>query len=391
MTEEELLATEVLEHVADLLDIPRSHYEKARDRYNSVGGWLHRPESEVFSFDPEVFPQGSFRYGTVIRPLFQTEEYDLDLVCRLALSKARVSQAHVKTVVGEELKAYVSRHDMHRPAEEKNRCWRIDYADEVSFHMDILPAVPGDDSTRRRLERSGVSSELAALTVAITDRRHPGFWEIQPAWPNSNPRGFARWFENRMRPAARARRELLVRKGQYASIDRVPSHEWKTPLQRSIQILKRHRDVMFLDFPDLKPISMIVTTLAAESYGSESDLFEALSNILDRMPSQVREDVPRVPNPVNPDEDFADKWTRDSRLEKNFWTWHAQAKTDLRRLVAGRSSMDVHDLLKSRFELDADRGVLRQLREKFPFSSINIARTAPVVVKSGPKPWGDRG
>jgi hypothetical protein len=35
----------------------------------------------------------------------------------------------------------------------------------------------------------------------------------------------------------------------------------KTPLQQAVQILKRHRDMMFADDPEHKPISVIITTL----------------------------------------------------------------------------------------------------------------------------------
>jgi hypothetical protein len=96
MTDEHLIGNQVLEHIADLLDIPPSHYKLAIERYTSLGEWLHRPGSCVAEYDPEVYAQGSFRYGTVIRPLLGGEEYDLDLVSQLALSKKCASQARLK-------------------------------------------------------------------------------------------------------------------------------------------------------------------------------------------------------------------------------------------------------------------------------------------------------
>ena len=156
MTDEHLIGKQVLEHIADLLDIPPSHYKLAIERYKSLGEWLHRPESCVAEYDPEVYAQGSFRYGTVIRPLLGGEEYDLDLVSQLALSKERVSQARLKELVGVEIKGYASAHNMNEPAHEGNRCWRLDYADDVSFHMDILPAVPDDDAFKRKLVTLGI-------------------------------------------------------------------------------------------------------------------------------------------------------------------------------------------------------------------------------------------
>ena len=68
-----------------------------------------------------------------------------------------------------------------------------------------------------------------------------------------------------MADVARQRAERLVQAGMYASVDDVPVFAWKTPLQRSIQILKRHRDVMFWNSPNLRPISMIITTLSAHA------------------------------------------------------------------------------------------------------------------------------
>jgi hypothetical protein len=314
----------LFELLVELLDIPRSHYEKATERYRSLGDWFHRDESGIAGYEPEVYPQGSFRYGTVIRPLVKTEEYDLDLVCQIALNKAQVCQSDVKYLVGTEVKAYAEAHSFKEPAEEKHRCWRLNYADHVSFHMDILPSIPEDSQTTASLIHSRVPSELAATAIAITDNRHPHYALIANDWPSSNPRGYARWFEGRMRGAAESRLRQLVQERAYATVDEIPTYEWKTPLQRSIQILKRHRDVMFMEAPEWKPLSMVITTLAAHAYGGESDLSLALFNIVEGMPTYIRSARPRVPNPVNPAEDFADRWATDPRYEQHFRLWHGQ-------------------------------------------------------------------
>jgi len=391
MTDSRLTGNQVLEHLADLLDIPRSHYEMAKKRYESLGEWLHRPASRVAQLSPDVYPQGSFRYGTVIRPLFDGDEYDLDLVSQLAISKERVSQAELKALVGGEIQAYASAHDMNEPAHEGNRCWRLDYADEVSFHMDILPAVADDDSFKAMLVGLGIPWEYAQHAIAITDRRHSGFDQVQPDWPRSNARGFAAWFEGRMEVAAHGRVEHLVRAGLYASVDDVPAFEWKTPLQRSIQILKRHRDVMFTDAPTLRPISMIITTLSAQAYQGESDLPEAMSNILDRMPSFVRDSRPRVPNPVNPAEDFAEKWAKDHRLEKSFWEWHTQARIDLERMVTAPSAGQLGRVMQAAYAVRPDEDLLQSAFGVPDQPAPPIIKTAAAVITKPPKPWGFSG
>ena len=70
----------ILQELIQLLDIPPSYYEKAVARYKSMDDHFHRRQSTIRHLDPLVHPQGSFRLGTVIRPIFPDEGYDLDLV-----------------------------------------------------------------------------------------------------------------------------------------------------------------------------------------------------------------------------------------------------------------------------------------------------------------------
>ena len=90
---------------------------------------------------------------------------------------------------------------------------------------------------------------------------------------------------------------------------------------------------MFQRNPDSKPISVILTTLAAHSYSGEADAEEALANVLNQMGGHVRQTRPRVPNPINPlEEDFADKWYDPAYanldLESNFWKWLKKAQEE---------------------------------------------------------------
>jgi hypothetical protein len=89
---------------------------------------------------------------------------------------------------------------------------------------------------------------------------------------------------------------------------------------------------MFISHPDSKPISIILTTLAAAAYQGEEDLVGALERILQDMDSYVLPAQPRVPNPVNPSEDFADKWNNPEyahlKFKVNFRQWLQQARAD---------------------------------------------------------------
>ena len=125
------------------------------------------------------------------------------------------------------------------------------------------------------------------------------------------------------------------------SVKPVPQYQKeKLPLQRVVQILKRHRDLMFNGDED-KPISIIITTLAARAYRKETSILEALQNIIDRM-SYLIEDklnpktgrmVKWVGNPVNEEENFADKWEETPKKQINFYNWLEAVQTDIKHAL----------------------------------------------------------
>ena len=87
---------ELLEDLAASLQVPPSRYEAAERAYKSVGEWLHRAASRVRLANPNIYVQGSFRLGTAIRSMSDMEDYDVDLVCELSLSKTQLTQARLK-------------------------------------------------------------------------------------------------------------------------------------------------------------------------------------------------------------------------------------------------------------------------------------------------------
>jgi len=215
--------------------------------------------------------------------------------------------------------------------------------------------------------------------------------QLSPNWLTSNPKGLANFYEDTMRPAAEARLIALAARGIYASVDDVPPYDWKSPLQRCIQILKRYRDVMFKDNPDVKPISMIITTLAARAYNGETDLFETIRNILQKMPLNVGPQCPRVMNPVDPGEDFADKWREDKRLEPSFRQWHAQAYADIEQFARLDSKGALQQLVRDRFEASIETSSIDSPSPTHIATATPVQTTAPVIIQNPPRPWGDDG
>jgi hypothetical protein len=331
----------MINELVECIDIPESAYEKAERRYEDLGDWFDDPSSKCAKFKPHIYPQGSFRLGTVVRPLTDKDEYDLDVGCRLTagITKATWTQAELKKLVAEDLEAYRKARQIANKLDEKDRCWRLQYEDKMRFHMDVVPSIPEDDRRRRLLQEEMVkvgSDKFLAEAVAnkagaITDRREPNYHWIDPNWHISNSEGYALWFESQMK-IAKTLLESRALQAKVAKVDDLPTRKWKSPLQRCVQILKCHRDQMFKTSPK-KPISIIITTLAGLAYDGEEDVDSALETILGRMADFVKDETPRVANPVNPSEDFADKWGtpegRKLQLEENFWAWLKRAQTDL--------------------------------------------------------------
>ena len=379
----------VLEKTVDLLDIPRSYYDRSVQRYESIGAWLHRAESKVALFAPAVYSQGSFRLGTVIRPLLPPDEYDLDIICEVqARSKIDITQKELKELVGQELRLYAEAHQIKAPVEECPRCWRFNYADQVSFHIDTVPSIPEDDQVVLNLVRVGVGTDLARRAIAITCQSHERYDVICSDWPSGNPHGYAHWFERRFAERALSKRKLLLREGVYASVEAVPLYALKTPLQRAIQYLKRHRDVMFREAVDLKPVSIIITTLAALSYGGEDDLYETLRGILERLPGQVRQSNPRIANPVNPAEDFADRWKSKPELETQFWLWYEAAIRDFDAIVSEMTASRLQKLSESRLGARMPDETAKELLGA-PLAKPAAVVAPSIVVAHPPKPWGN--
>jgi len=266
-------AEETLEDLAEELEIPPYRYEQAEASYKSLGRWLSRENSSIRQYGPQVHVQGSFGLGTVIPPIADDEHYDVDAVCEFCkLTKGQLSQQELKRLLGHEIKLYAASQIMTKPVEERRRCWMLVYADGAQFHMDITPGIPNATEQRALLAKRRLDASLADTAVAITDIDHPFYKVVSNDWPRSNPRGYLKWFHSRMAKIFEERKKALMQKGARAGTEPIPDYEVRTPLQSAIMILKRHRDIMFIDRFDERPISIILTTLAAHSYiGEEQD------------------------------------------------------------------------------------------------------------------------
>lgn len=332
-----------LEELVTELDITPARFQKAIRSYTSVGEWLNRPTSSLRRYEPEVYPQGSFALNTVVRPVNEADEYDVDLVCELnGRTKQQLTQEKLRNELHAELKAYADAKGMKEP-EPKRRCWRLNYADGAQFHLDALPALPDGQRQRLLLEGAGLDAAWSDDAIAITDTEHRSFRMLGEDWPASNPRGYQRWFRSRMQKVFEARRAQIAL-NEHAAVHKIPEERVKTPLHRAVQLLKRHRDTRFIDRPEEKPISIIITTLAARCYQNETTIEDALRQILTHMDVHIeqRQGQHWIRNPTDPRENFADKWAAQPGLASAFHEWLEYARADFQSLLelSGRALLE---------------------------------------------------
>lgn len=293
-------------NLADSLNISESKTEEIISSYKAVGKYLGNLETEL---GITIFPQGSLNLGTVIKPLKsdQNGSYDIDLVCKLE-EGYHLSSKEVKNIIGKRLKE--SSRYSEKLDEEGKRCWTLNYAD---FHMDILPCIPN-------------YANKQSTIIKITEKNDDNEYNFSL----SNPKGYKKWFVGEMQSVFNESRSIYAQEKK-VEIEDVKLFKLRTPLQMTIQILKRHRDIMF-ENKQHKPISIILTTLAARAYNGETNVFDAISNIISNMENYIcinDKGEYEICNPTNSEENFADRWNENPDKPEAFVRWLKKAKKDI--------------------------------------------------------------
>lgn len=292
--------------IAQSLELSETDRKRATKAYETVGEWITGGESPLN--ECQIYPQRSFNLGTEIKPISDSDEYDIDLVCEFPYGTFTDPQ-QLKQIVGRRLKENKTYNQKLEP--EGKRCWTLCY--EI-FHMDILPAQLANFES------------LGSTEIFITNREITNRYSCK----SSNPKAYARWFHTR----GRGTQGLRV----VAGVEEVPDYNHKTILQRCVQLFKRHRDCYYSNKNNAEkenaPISIIITTLAAQSYRLETDLLKFMKEAVIAMEQAIQPQNGRytIHNPVDNRENFADKWNSNNNLPKEFSKWLTQIASDLELL-----------------------------------------------------------
>jgi len=321
----------ILEIACKELEITETQFNDAEQKYTSVGNWLSDSGFILLS-SSSIYPQGSIKLGTTVKPLSQ-EEFDVDLICHIPYG-ANFDPADINNLVGNRLKEKTTYANLLTPL---NRGWRIDYANE--FHLDITPVI-----NNPQCRNDG---------VLVPDK------ELK-TWKPSNPKGYAAWFDtySKIQPAYIQR----FNESNFFAKDMEPLPEQqpiKGVLRRAVQLLKRHRDLYFQDKSDgvkkCAPISVIITTLASHAYrkqveqGIHDNDLDLLLGVINSMPNFIEsysvgdKNYYHVMNPTtlgnnNETENFAEKWNTHPERATWFNIWHAEAINSIKDLIYGEIS-----------------------------------------------------
>lgn len=275
------------------IQLSKTATDSIEKHFETIANIIHKNLNNA-----STFPQGSYSLGTAIKPLNGSQDdYDADMV---VLINDDINAKELKNKIGEILKGNKIYADK---IEEKGRAWTITYSNS---HIDIIPALKTDGDG-----------------ILITNKNENGTYD----YIKSNPRGYKCWFVEQASKKSKELREI--------SNEKLHSVQPRTVLQKVIQILKYSRDKMFqYKNNKLKPISMLITTLASELYSGEEDLFEALENIISAIPTYMIQHKNidgeyHIYNPVEPTEEFTDKWIAHPERKEEFIKWTKAIQIEL--------------------------------------------------------------
>lgn len=369
------------------LDISPTMFRNAEEKYKAITAFL----SEC-GIDAEMYPQGSFAFGTVVRPNTKdpSANYDLDFICQVNDGRESCAPSDLRRQIENALNSndtYKSRLVVYE------ECFTIEYADinGIGFTIDIVPAVDESQENKVRLAKSSQFSELIDTSIAVP--KHNG--EKNYSWLTNNPRGFKLWFDKINAPfldAARSNyRQRLFEEHRaiYNSVEDIPRELERSALQRVIQILKYHRDVYyshFIDGDDVKPISAIINTVVArissEYNNSLNSVFDLLKYVLDELDIYAerqrltegeftqhfgnrsvfskKEGKWYICNPANPEDNLANKWNENNKIPELFFRWVHSVRTDIIEALQLDENQQFRSALENGFGRTAVNSVLGQ-------------------------------
>lgn len=227
-------------------------------QWNALSEYLKTILYDKYGYPISTWLQGSYKYGTLIRPVNKSEEYDVDVGVYFSWESdgtAEPSPEQLRDWVQSALLNYSQKNSdiVSISIPPKTRCSRAVYAKQ--FHI---------DTPVYHLE-------------PITDKRRLA--TLPKSWEASDPKSFYKWFRD---VATGANRDQL---------------------RRLIRYLKAWAAVSFTSAENSRPSSILLTVLAVKAYNDEVSWLllpleddDILTKVIQRIHSRLVEN-PEVLNP----------------------------------------------------------------------------------------------
>ena len=307
------IAEALLADIAISVQLPPGKHHKAVERSDALQRHMERDGSPLKGLIALFYAQGSMATSTTINARLKHDEFDIDKVAELLLPSgtpaAYILDLIYITIRGERGSKY---YDM---TERRTRCVTVHYAD--GMHIDITPMI--------------LISEEADLRTSWLFHAH----EKEPPEKHEtllgNPWGFAEYFNESIPTEtsfakAYGRRSMQTEILAEAESEPVPDPEpvyLKSLTVVALQLLKRHRNVLYDDREGRMPSSVMLSCLVVDVTGQATTLSEELliqaRYILRRLKdAHARSQRIDVPNPRCKEDKFTDRWPGNLKEQGQF-------------------------------------------------------------------------
>ncbi len=208
----------------DRLTPSQEQREFLQTQWNDLVAYLKPSLSDNYGYPISTWLQGSYKFGTLIKPVHKGEEYDVDVGLYFEWEEegeATPSPGQLREWVQQAMTSYKSSTPELREVVDppKERCSRACFY--AQFHIDV-PVYWLDPSSGTR--------QLATLS---------------DEWEDSDPKAIYLWFKS------------FVERPE------------RDQLRRLVRYLKGWAAVAFAGFSDSRPSSIVLTVLAAEAFLEE--------------------------------------------------------------------------------------------------------------------------
>ena len=267
-------------HVADSSETQTLHrritpseaqFDDQQARWNDLADFLILDLKKRSGHPIRTWLQGSYKFGTQVRPVHMADEFDIDLGVYFCWAgdrdKGDFEPKPLKQFVQASLEQFASQNDdvigVVSPA--KPRCCRVRF--KGNFHVDV-PCYHLDDE----LDKRSLATE-------------------ENAWEDSDPKAMYIWFK-----------------------DQFPE-EQRVRVRRFVRYVKAWAALKFRE-TETRPSSLLLTVLVAEATKQTDTLpgddDDALSVVLRKVSDRLT-DQPDVPNPIDATENLTGRLSETSR------------------------------------------------------------------------------